>query len=105
MDLKLAVKGIYFDAIKSGEKVEEFRVCSDYWRKRIVGRKYDALIITRGYPKKDDPEKTITLVYKGYEVKTITHPHFGNDPVNVFAIKANYENRVLPTNPNDMFGA
>ncbi|HHU1479257.1 TPA: ASCH domain-containing protein, partial [Escherichia coli] len=27
--------------------------------------------------------------YEGYEIKTITHPHFGENPVKVFAIKVN----------------
>ncbi|ENN4178965.1 ASCH domain-containing protein, partial [Salmonella enterica subsp. enterica serovar Typhimurium] len=27
--------------------------------------------------------------YGGYEVKTITHPHFGDEPVKVYAIKVN----------------
>jgi len=30
------------------------------------------------------------MFYMGYTVKIITHPHFGKEPVKVFAIKANY---------------
>ncbi|MCP3582304.1 hypothetical protein NLN00_23805, partial [Escherichia coli] len=29
--------------------------------------------------------------YDGYEIKTITHPHFGDKPVKVFAIKVNID--------------
>lgn len=93
--LQLAVKGEYFDAMKRGEKTEEYRLVNAYWIKRLmVGlkpREYDRLVITRGYPKRDDMSKRIDVPYAGYEVKTITHPHFGDKPVNVFAIKVNID--------------
>lgn len=88
-NLQLAVNGEYFDQMKSGEKVEEYRLVNDFWNKRIMFREYDRLIITRGYPKRDDASKRIDIPYDGYEVKMITHPHFGPDPVRVFAIKVN----------------
>ena len=35
------------------------------------------------------------MIYCGYSVKEIIHPHFGKEPVKVFAIKADYlEQRV-----------
>ncbi len=49
-NLQLAVKGEYFDAMIRGEKTEEYRLCNDYWKKRLVNRKHDRLIITKGYP-------------------------------------------------------
>lgn len=85
--LQLAVKGEYFDAMKRGEKTEEYRLVNPYWGRRIFGRDYERLVITRGYPKRDDATKRIEIPYDGYEIKTITHPHFGADPVKVFAIK------------------
>lgn len=85
-NLQLAVKGEYFDAMKRGEKTEEYRLVNAYWGNRIYGRDYDRLIITRGYPRKDDASKRIDIPYDGYEIKTITHPHFGPEPVKVFAI-------------------
>lgn len=85
--LQLAVNGEYFDAMKSGEKTEEYRLMNPYWGRRIFGRDYDRLVITRGYPKKDDLSKRIDIPYDGYEIKTITHKHFGDQPVKVFAIK------------------
>ncbi|EIM6243764.1 ASCH domain-containing protein, partial [Escherichia coli] len=45
------------------------------------------LIITKGYPKRKDFSRRIDVPYNGYEIKTITHPHFGDKPVKVFAIK------------------
>ncbi|MGQ3940973.1 ASCH domain-containing protein [Enterobacter hormaechei subsp. xiangfangensis] len=94
-DLQLAVKGVYFDAMQTGEKVEEYRLVSPYWINRLMSgfkqRNYDHLIITRGYPKRDDLSKRIVVPYNGYEIKVITHEHFGPDPVKVFAIKVNLQ--------------
>ena len=91
-DLQLAVKGEYFDAMKRGVKPNEYRLYNDYWIKRLVGRSYDRLIITRGYPRKDDADRRIVVPYDGYDIETITHPHFGADPVKVFAINIRIEN-------------
>jgi hypothetical protein len=85
-NLQLAVKGEYFDAMLSGEKVYEYRLRNEYWRKRLEGRFYRNLIITKGYPKRDDKSRRIEVRYRGYVLKTITHPHFGNEPVEVYAI-------------------
>ncbi|PSZ18140.1 ASCH domain-containing protein [Escherichia sp. 4726-5] len=86
-NLQLAVKGEYFDAMIRGEKTEEYRLVNDYWKKRLFNREYDRLIITKGYPKRDDSSRRIDVPYGGYEIKVITHPHFGPDPVKVFTIK------------------
>lgn len=91
-DLRLAVKREYFEAIASGEKLEEYRLNCDYWNKRLIKEfggenvHYDTLTITLGYPKKDDKSKTMTFKYKGFKEKTITHKHFGESAVPVFAI-------------------
>lgn len=86
--LTLPLNGVYFDQIKSGEKAEEYRLVTDFWDKRILGRRYDRIVLTRGYPKGGGVEGVtrLTLPWRGYTVKTITHPHFGPDPVEVFAI-------------------
>ncbi|ATF60242.1 ASCH domain-containing protein [Salmonella enterica] len=91
-NLQLAVKGEYFDAMIRGEKTEEYRLVNDYWWTRLVGREFDRLIITKGYPKRDDKSRRIECKYRGYEIKQITHPHFGSEPVEVFAIKVNIGN-------------
>lgn len=88
-NLQLAVNGEYFDQMKSGEKKFEYRLLNDYWRKRLVNREYDRLIITRGYPRADDSDRRIDVPYQGYKVQSIIHKHFGPDPVNVFAIWVN----------------
>jgi hypothetical protein len=84
--LILILTGEYFDAIQRGEKTEEYRLCNDYWRKRLEGRDYDQIVLTRGYAKRDDDSKRMYFRYEGYAIKTITHPHFGDNPVKVFAI-------------------
>nr|MDN1587832.1 ASCH domain-containing protein [Escherichia coli] len=38
----------YFHWIKNGEKTEEYRLFNVYWKKRLINRTYDRLIITRG---------------------------------------------------------
>ena len=87
--LRLALKGEYFDKIASGEKIEEYRLASDYWVKRLSGRKYDGIVLTKGYPAISDEGRTIRRPWRGCKRKTITHPHFGPDPVEVFAIQVN----------------
>lgn len=89
-NLQLAVNGEYFDQMKSGEKKFEYRLLNDYWRKRLINREYDRLIITKGYPKKDDESRRIDMKYKGYEIKKIIHPHFGSESVDVFAIYVDF---------------
>lgn len=90
-NLQLALNGVYFDQIKAGTKLEEYRLTTPYWQKRLLARNYDRLIITRGYPRADDEDRRLNLKYRGYTVKKITHPHFGPDPVEVFAIKISLE--------------
>lgn len=90
-DLHLNLKGEYFDQIEAGTKVFEFRAVS-VWAKRLQGKTFDRILIKRGYPKRDDFSRIIERPWVGYELQTITHPHFGNEPVDVFAIKVNRGN-------------
>lgn len=86
--LTLPLKGQYFDEILAGTKTEEFRQVSPFWRKRIEFTEFDAIVLTRGYPKGGgiDGETRLVRQWRGYKLRTITHPHFGPDPVDVFAI-------------------
>lgn len=86
-ELIISVNGVYFDQMRAGTKTEEYRLVTPHWSKRLVGRTYDRLTLTRGYPSREDASRRLTVPYRGYEVKTITHPHFGPDPVEVFAIR------------------
>lgn len=87
-NLTIPVNGEYFDQIASGTKVEEYRLVTPFWCKRIDGREYDCVILTRGYPKSGgvEGETRLTRRWRGAIRKTITHRHFGPDPVAVFAI-------------------
>jgi hypothetical protein len=58
--LVLPVKTEYFDQIEAGTKADEYRLTTAYWSKRLEGRTYDSV--------------------------EITHPHFGAEAVEVFAI-------------------
>ena len=100
-DLHLHVKTEYFEAIKRGEKTEEYRRKNRYWESRflfcvvnpndgctraIYEQHYDSVVIYNAY-KRATPENILTFPWRGFETKTITHPHFGPEPVTVFAIK------------------
>lgn len=87
MDLVLPLKKEYFDAIRNGDKTEEYRLRNEFWTKRIIGKKFDRVILTLGYPKADDASRRIICPWRSYVIKTITHPHFDNKPVEVFAIQ------------------
>lgn len=94
VDLHLNVKGIYFDAIKAGNKKFEYRLRTEYWKKRLchpcgTARKFDRVFIKKGYPKIDDRDRILVRSWQGTEYRKITHPHFGPDPVEVFAIRVN----------------
>lgn len=87
-NLHIPVKGEYFDQIAAGAKAEEYRLSTRYWSRRLLCRDYDQIVLTRGYSKGGGVEGVtrLTLPWRGYKLKTITHPHFGADPVEVFAI-------------------
>lgn len=87
--LHLNLKADYFDQIKAGVKLHEFRLHNDYWRKRLLGRTFDGIVLKKGYPKTGDSERTLERPWRGFEVREIDHPHFGSAPVSVFAIKVN----------------
>lgn len=100
--LVLPLKGEYFDAIRDGSKPEEFRLVNDYWTKRMIGpggahRCFDHIVLTKGYPAKGDASRRLIRPWVGFVRKTLTHPHFGPDPVKVFAIDVRGEAAVSTT--------
>jgi len=92
--LQLALKAEYFDAIRNGTKTEEYRLVNDYWTRRLFVRGYrtigprnfTGIVLTKGYPKRGDDERILERPWLGFVRKTITHQHFGPEPVEVFAI-------------------
>jgi len=85
--LILSLKEEYFNDIKNGNKIEEYRLYNEYWKRRLINREYDSIEFTLGYPKKEDSERRINKKYIGYELREIQHKHFGNETVEVFVIK------------------
>ena len=85
-DLVLPLKAVYFDAIRLGQKAEEFRLRTPYWRRRLEGRTFDRVVLTKGYPPAGDEGCRLVREWRGFRETTITHPHFGDKPVEVFAI-------------------
>jgi hypothetical protein len=91
MKLHLHVKTCYFEQIVAGTKREEYRLHTGYWVKRLVElpsgnqRAFDAVVIHNAY--KPGLPNLIEFPWRGWTLKGITHPHFGPDPVTVFAIK------------------
>lgn len=85
-DIRIAVRREYFEQIQAGTKILEYRLANDYWKKRLIGRHYDTVTITLGYPKKGDKDREITTPYKGHHVTQIEHKEFGHEGAIVFAI-------------------
>lgn len=84
--LNLNLKGEYFCAIRDEKKPFEYRLQTEYWRKRLEGQTYDLIRIAWGYPKKGDPEREIFRPWRGFEKINLTHKHFDPAPVAVYAI-------------------
>lgn len=84
--LYLPLNAMYYDAIVAGEKLLEYRENTTYWRKRLEGREFEAIEIMKGYPKKGDISRRTRRAWRGWVMKKITHEHFGDKPVEVFAI-------------------
>ena len=84
--LHLPLKREYFEAIRDGTKPEEFRLVTPYWVRRLAGRTYTEIALPLGYPARDDTARRLVRPWRGYTIKTITHPHFGPLPMQVYAI-------------------
>ena len=104
--LYLPLKKKWFDMIKAGTKLEEYRECSEYWINRFkklckefeyvyigrptricpirvmekaAGLKCDTLVFTLGYSKADDNERR--LVFKNPKIRIGTgKPEWGAEP-------------------------
>lgn len=89
--LHLPLKREYFEAIRSGEKRVEYRLATPYWRTRLEGREFSMVTLTLGYPHASDESRIIKRRWKGAKLERITHPHFGPNEVEVFAIDVSEE--------------
>ena len=62
--LTLHLKTEYWEAIKSGHKSEEYRLCCPYWDGRLLdgnGRPklFDGITLAKGYPRRDDATRRL----------------------------------------------
>ena len=87
--LYLNLRAEYFDAIRDGGKTEEFRRVTAYWIKRLEGKPFEGIRLMKGYPRRGDADRILEREWRGFERKSITHPHFGDMAVEVFAIVVN----------------
>lgn len=97
--LTLTLKRQWFDLIKSGVKLEEYRELKECWYKRLcreqnpnqpwlnpmggiyfkIRNDFDTLVFTLGYPKKTDTERR--LVFKNPKIRIDTgNPDWGAEP-------------------------
>ncbi|ELA6641059.1 ASCH domain-containing protein [Vibrio alginolyticus] len=89
--LVLNVNKRWFEEVKAGTKHKEYRVFNDYWKKRLLHadgtpKQFKDIQYKLGYPKSGDTSKTLTFAWRGFDIETIIHPHFNNEPVKVFGI-------------------
>lgn len=82
--LHLHVKTEYFNAVKDGSKLFEYRLANPYWKQRLYLRSYESIVYYNAY--KPGPENRIEMPWIGWKLEAITHPHFGSKPVEVYAI-------------------
>lgn len=59
--LHLTLHRQWFDMIYSGQKPEEYRDITEYWKPRLQGRHYDAVCFRNGY-QRNAPRFTIELI-------------------------------------------
>ena len=83
--LILNLKKQYFEEIKNGTKLEEYREIKEFWTKRL-SKDFSEIHIKLGYPPKEDNTRTMKFEWNGFKIKEITHPLFGEEKIKVYAI-------------------
>jgi hypothetical protein len=84
--LSLAVKGRWFEEIKAGTKQDEYRLCTTFWNKRLSDRAYDDILITIGYPRRDDHAKRLLFEFDGVRMEKVISPEWDNVEQSCFAV-------------------
>lgn len=105
--LTLPLKRKWFETIRDGVKLEEYREMSDYWKKRLFSNKvfckgvceicnvkncpkeifssYERLIFTLGYPKADDTSRRFE--FKNPKIRIGTgRPEWGAEPGKMYFV-------------------
>lgn len=89
--LRLNLKREYWEQIKNGSKLVEYRLATEYWRKRLEDREYDEVHLLLGYPSRDDKSRRIERKWVRCWKEAIQHKEFGPDYVDVYAIDVSRE--------------
>lgn len=84
--LMMRLKKRWWDLIASGDKLDELRLQTDYWRRRLVGREYDEIHLWLGYPPRTETNRLLVRRWQGFASRVVVHEEFGADPVEVYAI-------------------
>lgn len=89
--LTLPLKRKWFELIRSGEKREEYREMSPYWKRRLESahwggfRHFDRLVFTLGYPKKDDTERRLEFANPQVSIGS-GRPEWGAEPGRLYFV-------------------
>ena len=86
-DLVLHLKAEYWDQIAQRRKRYEYRAATPYWCRRIMGRRFDRIILYRGYPRRDDASRRLERPWRGYTMDTVDLMDLG--PTCVFVFRVN----------------
>lgn len=84
--LTLVLKNDYYDQVARGEKTEELRFATEYWEKRLVGRHYEKVVLTRGYPSAKDVTKRMVVPWRGVIRRQLSRSKTDGGAVEVLAI-------------------
>lgn len=113
--LTLSLKRKWFDLIKSGVKLEEYREYNPYWCSRFIVKEpgfndwvhvridYTDLVFTLGYPKKDDISRRLRFKNPRIQIRT-GKPEWGAEPGKPYFVitwdSANAEERSYTSKSN-----
>jgi len=93
--LTLHLKREYWEAIRDGSKLEEYRKRGPYWDRRILKRKFSEVRLLLGYPPAGDTARLLRRHWCGVSTTVIRHPQFGGY-CDVFAIDVSTPYEDLP---------
>lgn len=82
-NLFLIVKKQYFEEIKSGIKTKEYKLATDYFSKKLIGRNYRTVTFQNVYSANSEK---LVLEYKGVDLEYFQCEFFGQNKVLVFSI-------------------
>lgn len=78
--------GEYFDQCKAGTKKIEYRLRTAYWKSRVENPDLKRIEMRKGRSACKGDLRNLVFEWNGYTETIITHPLFGENPVEVYAI-------------------